>query len=113
MNEIQAERMAEDAAMGSALMQCLADIYCCEPTEAAVKRGVYKNTECGAWIAFTATGVKVGSIVEGSDAETQSFDVPYNGDDEAFRKAFFEALNEIEAQADLLWHEANAEGGAE
>jgi hypothetical protein len=107
MNEIQAEQMAENAAVGQAMMQLLGEMYCCEPTEALIKRGVYKYTDCGAWIAFTTTGVKLGSIVEGSSAECTPHDIAYSGDDAAFKAAFWAALKEIEAEADILWREAN------
>lgn len=34
-----------------------------------IKKSVYKYTDCGAWIDFDEKGIKVGSIVEGYDAE--------------------------------------------
>ncbi len=107
MNEIQAEQMAEGAAMGEALMELLAKFYWCEPTEEAIKKSVYKHTSCGAWIAFTETGVKVGSIVEGCDFGTEEYDISYNGDDKQFMKSFFAAIEEIETEADFLWREYN------
>ena len=37
-----------------------------------VERNTYKYTDCGAWITSSHEGIKVGSIVEGSDAEVEA-----------------------------------------
>jgi hypothetical protein len=63
------QRGQEDAAFGKFLVEVIAEIYGCEPTPEAVDRAVYKNTTCGAWCKFDEYGIKVGTIVEGSDAE--------------------------------------------
>jgi hypothetical protein len=70
-------------------------------------RDIYKYTECGAWIEVIDGGIKLGSIVEGSDAETQTHTLmyPFNMTD------FDETIEFIENEADKLWHEANDEDG--
>lgn len=111
MNEMEYESMQEDAKMGKALVALLADKYGCEPEAKRIDRCVYKNTDCGAWIIFTETGVRLGSIVEGSDAEVPPIDVPYTGNDEIFLAAFDAAIATIEETASEMWDEANAEDG--
>ena len=68
-----------------------------------LERAVYKSTECGAWIEWDDKEVRIGSIVEGSEAEvypaTLSF--PFT------MQEYEEAVQEIEADADALWREAN------
>tara|TARA_R110000772_G_scaffold249530_2_gene363933 strand:+ start:71016 stop:71327 length:312 start_codon:yes stop_codon:yes gene_type:complete len=68
-----------------------------------VERNTYKFTNCGAWIKETTKGVVVGSIIEGSDAccEEIVLEYPFN------IKEFWQALDQIENEADELWREAN------
>jgi len=82
-----------------------------EETMEQVTRNTYKYTDCGAWCATAhddqseVIGVKVGSIVEGSDAETQVHTLKF-----PFKlKDFLEALSNVETEASILWNEANAE----
>lgn len=69
MNEQAYHRMCEDAAYGEFLIEVLAEHLGCQKTAAAVDRQTYKDTVCGAYCKFDASGVVVGTIVEGSDAE--------------------------------------------
>lgn len=69
MDEINHYQMEADAAFGQFLIETMAKHYNCEAKEEAINRQVYKNTACGAWIKFDSKGIKVGSIVEGSEAE--------------------------------------------
>lgn len=69
ISEVEYMRSQEDAAFGQFLVSVIADLYGCEHTPAAVNRAVYKGTDCGAWCEFDEEGIKVGTIVEGSDAE--------------------------------------------
>ena len=69
MNEQEYMRSQEDAAFGQFLVETIAEIYGCDAKAESVNRAVYKNTDCGAWVAFDEAGIKVGTIVEGSDAE--------------------------------------------
>lgn len=66
-----------------------------------IEKSVYKGTSCGAWITFTMAGVRVGSIVEGTDVctETRSFVWGKFTDVE-----FWNALTQIEEQADEIWN---------
>jgi hypothetical protein len=68
-----------------------------------IEKAVYKNTDCGAWIKILDDGIKLGSIVEDSDAETETYILkfPFTID------KFWNTLGEIECEADILWHEAN------
>jgi hypothetical protein len=59
----------EDAnAFGEFLVSTIAELYGAKPRPESVDRAVYKATDCGAWVRFDAEGIKVGTIVEGSDA---------------------------------------------
>ena len=68
-----------------------------------IKRGVYKFTDCGAWILFNENGVKLGSIVEGSDHGSDSIDLTWK----EIPAKFTSSLELIEKQCDLIWHWAN------
>lgn len=74
-------------------------------TEENLKRRMYKDTECGAWISFDheRVGITIGSIVEGSDAEVSASLMLWPFD----REALSEAIQYVEGEADMLWHEAN------
>lgn len=89
------------------VLRALGDRYECGPNEDWIKKGVYKYTNCGAWIEFTDTGVRLGSIVEGSDASVGPVDVAYNGNDADFLRDFDLATESVEAEADVLWREVN------
>lgn len=71
--------------------------------ESGIKRGVYKYTDCGAWIEFNENGVKLGSIVEGSDHGADSIDLTWK----EIPVKFTTSLDVIEAQCDLIWQWAN------
>lgn len=75
-----------------------------DTTPERIGRTLYKNTECGAWIAWTDTTVTIGSIVEGSDAEfDQTFRFPVDlRDIEAW-------IDDLEALVDEAWREANGD----
>ena len=80
-----------------------------EETMQQVTRSTYKYTNCGAWCATAhddqceVIGVKVGSIVEGSDAETEVHTLKF-----PFKlKDFWIALDNVEEEAEMLWNEAN------
>lgn len=64
------ERDEENAAFGSWLVEVLAEFYGCEKQPDAISRRAYKTTDCGAWLHFDEKGILVGTIVEGSGAET-------------------------------------------
>lgn len=75
-----------------------------------VKRAIYKNTECGAWIAFDYAAEEgggsfllVGSIVEGSDADcqTQRLRLPTTMGE------FDAAVREVEEEAEEIWIACN------
>ena len=67
---------------------------------------VYKETECGAWMDVPdPQTVRIGSIVEGTDAETQTVSLkwPFNAE------MFWNAVRDVENEADIIWHEWNDE----
>ncbi len=75
-------------------------------SEETAKRHLFKwATECGAWINFEETGVRIGSIVEGSDTGTASYRLEYPFSS----KAFYERIEAIEKEADAVWEWANTE----
>lgn len=73
--------------------------------EEKIKRAVYKFTDCGAWINFEEDGIKLGSIVEGSDHGTEEFDLNYKD----VPLMFCTVLARIEEQASAIWDWANVE----
>ncbi len=71
-------------------------------TEKSLKKDLYKNTDCGAWIEWTEKTVTIGSIVEGSDAEfDETFTFPTTSE------AIEDWLDELERLTDRAWLEAN------
>ena len=71
------EYYAQEEAIAEAeeMLDLLSEHYPGPDTERQVKRGVYKYTNCGAWVAFPSEGalrVELGSIVEGSDYGTET-----------------------------------------
>ena len=48
--------------------------------EKQCERNLYKYTSCGAWIEFKDWGIRLGSIVEGSDEGTDVFELKYDED---------------------------------
>lgn len=73
-----------------------------------LSRAIYKGTECGGWVAMLPdterTGVVIGTIVEGSDAEfSEHMEFPFT------LKEWNDAWANIEALADEAWREANEE----
>ncbi len=71
--------------------------------EGSIKRGVYKYTDCGAWIQFNEDGVTLGSIVEGSDFGADSIDLTWK----EIPVKFTSSLQVIQDQCDLIWQWAN------
>ena len=83
----------------------LCDVIFGEPADATdehLSRIVYKSTACGGWMQSIDGGVKIGTIVEGSDAEFM--DTLYYPFTEAEWDA---AWNEIEHLAEEEWKRAN------
>jgi len=66
-------------------------------------KSVYKGTDCGAWIRVEHDTVSLGSIVEGSDFDTDTISLQWPFTE----KCFWDALDEIELEADIMWREAN------
>lgn len=93
-------------------LEALADhIGANEPTEPSMSRRVYKDTACGAWLEVahngdgTLWGVRVGSIVEGSDACVEPVELAF-----PFTEAQWdEAIQNVEAEAERLWTETHGE----
>lgn len=67
-----------------------------------LKRTIYDETYCGAFIEWDDHSVCIGSIVEGSDAEfDQWFNFPVQSD------TIDNWIEELEGLCDEAWHEAN------
>lgn len=75
----------------------------------AIASRVYKNTDCGAWVKFTETGIILGSIVEGSEAEVDTDELTFPFTSEDYEKT----IEHIECEVDILWREANCEESEE
>ena len=88
------------------LQDLLSQRNCGEETFAELKRNIYKYTSCGAWIIETEYGVGLGSIVEGVDEGTQTYELnfPFSIDQ------FQDALQSVEDEAQEIW---NATHGCE
>lgn len=70
----------------------------------SLKRDVYKYTDCGAWIQWDDEWVRIGSIVEGSDAEfDKTFTFPVSLEE------INDWFEELEALTDEAWREANGD----
>lgn len=50
-------------------VQDLAKIIGCNPTIECIKKAIYDGTSCGAWVDEKDQTIRVGSIVEGCQAE--------------------------------------------
>jgi hypothetical protein len=73
--------------------------------EKQCERNLYKYTDCGAWIEFKEWGIRLGSIVEGSDEGTEVFELRYG---KGFSKKLIEkTIKTIEEQASAIWDWAN------
>ena len=105
-DEIRQHDSDEAAALGAALVAKVAAFFGCEAREAACIRRAYKDTDCGAWLRFTETGLEMGSIVEGSDAEIDTTPLRWTGEEDV-AAWLREAITYIEGEADMLWREAN------
>lgn len=75
-----------------------------------IRRNLYKFTDCGAWISpqydhltETLEAVRVGSIVEGSDAEVEADDLEFPFTSEQWD----EAVAYVEAEAALEFDSIN------
>ena len=139
MNEIDYERMQEDAAMGQAIaanLKAILDDWGVENVQ-QLDRTIYKNTECGAHLSVKLhdgtwrhsgdlDGIDNGnvqalllwSIVEGSDAEVDAdpislLDYMDEGDEKRLIADFDKTLDWVNDEACSLWHEANDEDGGE
>jgi hypothetical protein len=95
MNEIQAHKMAEDAAYGEWIVQAIADSIGVAPDPQKIDRAIYKGTDCGAWVRFDAQGVVVGTIVEGSEAE-YSERIALSDDEATLCRRFWQAVQNCE-----------------
>lgn len=84
--------------------QTVLDFFSAENEEQAA-RHAYKYTDCGMWLQFKEDGVRMGSIVEGSDTGTQTYTLRYADN---FTSADIQArIDAIEAEADAVWKWAN------
>lgn len=85
------------------------DFLCCElgrEDESGWNKSVYKGTDCGAWLKLVDDStIQLGSIVEGSDAECDTFTLswPFTRDD------FWHSLDQIESEAAYIWERDNNE----
>lgn len=71
-----------------------------------MKKALYRDTNCGAWIEFEDAGIKVGSIVEGLDFGTNIYPLSYPFTSEDLEKR----VQAIEAEAHALWVWCNEDG---
>ena len=74
--------------------------------EKVIKKQIYKHTDCGAWIEFEENGIRLGSIVEGSDSGCASYFIPWRRVTEA---TISERIEAVEKEATAIWDWANEE----
>ena len=62
---------------------------------------VFKGTRCGAWVQkmIDGDGLAVGSIVEGTDVETRTYELPFPFTIEEYD----DALDMVEDEAEEIW----------
>ena len=75
-------------------------------TEDQAKKNLYKATSCGAFIEFEENGIVLGSIVEGSDEGTTTFNLAYA---DITKDCLENIIGIIEREADAIWKWANEE----
>lgn len=109
MTEQQDHDANEAAGIGAALVEHVASFYGCEATEKACIRRAYKDNDCGPWLLFTETGLAMGCIVEGSDAE---FDVtPFTAHVDMEKEEVHDWLKESAEYLEEMTSEATQEEG--
>ena len=74
-----------------------------DTTIKGLERYIYKYTECGAWVEIIDNGIRLGSIVEKSNAITKTYTLKYPFE----ISTLWCILELIEEETDILWHEAN------
>lgn len=84
----------------------LCDEVGCARSHPALRKAIYKGTDCGAWIKVNDKSVTLGSIVEGSDAEIGPYTITFPFD----ATTFWETLNFIDGEAGREWYAVNSEG---
>lgn len=139
MNEMDYERMQEDAAMGQAIaanLKVILDDWGVENVQ-QLDRTIYKGTECGAHLSVqlhdgtwrhsgnldgidngNVQALLLGSIVEGSDADVTADPINLlkymdEGDEQRLIADFDKTLDWVVDEACRLWDEANNEDDEE
>lgn len=70
---------------------------------AEAKRSVYNYTDCGAWINCDESGIRVGSIVEGTEDEVEPVKLTYPFSLNQYQQA----VESVESEAQLIWMETH------
>jgi hypothetical protein len=135
VNEIDYERMQEDAATGQAIaanLKAILDDWNVENV-AQLNRTIYKSTECGARLSVqlhdgtwrhngnldgidngNVQALLLSSIVEGGDTDVTADPISLlnymdEGDEKRLIADFDKTLDWVDGEACSLWHEANDE----
>jgi hypothetical protein len=104
MDEVDYHSTQEAIGIGQEMDALVAEYFGLpsDASEVEIDRALYKGTDCGAWFKFTETGVRVGTIVEGSDAEfIRNLDYPFTASE------FERVIRYLEERASEAWKEAN------
>ena len=85
------------------IMKALSKWLECDPDEESIRHRIFKDTECGAGIAFYQDGVTVSGYCEGSDADLPPHELlwPFT------KKALFAALDECDQEASAEWNQTH------
>jgi hypothetical protein len=70
-----------------------------------LEKAIYKSTNCGAWIEILTNGIRLGSIVEGCDFDTETYTLLYPFTIQEFNKV----IEMVEEEAEDLWEKANGD----
>ena len=97
------------------ILKELGDYFSCEPNIEAIKRSLYKNTACGAWIEVEECDergpiISMGSIIEGLDCgvETSPY-IPSEEEDQTLEEYLDMTIEYIEGEVDSRLAEVEEE----
>jgi hypothetical protein len=112
-NEVHHIAGEEMSSAGAAIMAELVEYFApAHDTVESISRRLYKSTACGAWLNLDRDSLNIGSIVEGSDVDCTTHTLTaaeyLRMDEGDLAKWLDAAIKEIEAEAEVIWHEWNS-----
>jgi len=86
-------------------VQDLAKVIGCNPTIECIKKAIYDGTDCGAWVDEKDGAIRIGSIVEGCQAEVAPKELKYPFTE----RVFWDTVERVDHEATDLWDECCVE----